>query len=63
MVKSKKEVPDEEIKREETKEDDDQECCLCMFEKNEVVLPCTHAFCETCIKDWLKRENGCPLCR
>ena len=34
-----------------------------MFEKNQIVLPCTHAFCETCIKDWLTRESGCPMCR
>lgn len=57
---------DDEEKKEQEKVDteEDKECCLCLFEKNELVLPCTHAFCEGCIKDWFSRNNKeCPICR
>ena len=29
----------------------------------EVVLECTHSFCERCIHNWRKKHNTCPLCR
>ena len=42
---------------EENKDDhvdpDDIDCSICLFERMQVVLPCGHAFCEDCIKDWL----------
>lgn len=41
----------------------DSECSVCLFERIEVVLPCTHAFCSGCINDWLTREKECPICR
>ena len=27
------------------------------------VLPCTHAFCATCIDPWLERSVVCPNCK
>ena len=29
----------------------------------EVVLECTHSFCERCIQDWRLKHKTCPLCR
>jgi len=26
-------------------------------------LPCEHLFCTACIKEWLKNNNTCPVCR
>ena len=48
---------------------DDNECALCMDAQVDVVTPCAHAFCNTCLADW-KQHNPdmsinptCPLCR
>ena len=26
-------------------------------------LPCSHSFCEHCIKEWMKSHSDCPICR
>ncbi|KAK6191024.1 hypothetical protein SNE40_002774 [Patella caerulea] len=41
----------------------DVECCICMERKSEIILPCSHEFCETCIDSWNVSHNTCPLCR
>lgn len=33
---------------------------LCADKK---VLRCQHEFCQTCLLDWLKQHNNCPICR
>jgi hypothetical protein len=45
-------------------------CPICLtdyFEGRMVVqvvqLPCTHCFCENCAREWLVRQQTCPLCR
>ncbi|KAG6481145.1 E3 ubiquitin-protein ligase DZIP3-like [Zingiber officinale] len=42
-------------------------CSICLedFEVEVCVLimPCSHAFHETCLKKWLGRSHSCPLCR
>jgi hypothetical protein len=43
--------------------DNDSECTICMFERIQIMLPCTHSFCEECIDSWLKKDQGCPICR
>ena len=25
-------------------------------------MPCAHFFHKTCIKDWFKKKNTCPIC-
>ena len=46
--------------------DDDDTCAICFDAKKEVVLPCTHSFCEACFTDWVAQagqEASCPMCR
>lgn len=46
-----------------------QECsiCLCNFDIGEMLtsLPCSqkHSFHSCCIRQWLQRQNSCPLCQ
>lgn len=45
---------------------DDCKICLCPFDPGELCrrIPyCTHFFHETCIDQWLEKNNSCPLCR
>ena len=43
------------------------ECSICLdkFQKKNIVnrLPCRHIFHYNCLRDWLKDNNTCPLCR
>eukprot|EP00742_Colponemidia_sp_Colp-10_P001211 GILJ01001304.1.p1 GENE.GILJ01001304.1~~GILJ01001304.1.p1 ORF type:complete len:256 (+),score=18.29 GILJ01001304.1:81-848(+) len=41
----------------------DRECMICMEDQTQVALPCSHAFCETCIKTWNIQSLTCPVCR
>jgi len=39
-------------------------CVICQeLFINAHVLSCSHSFCQTCITDWLKKNNICPICR
>ncbi|TVT99606.1 hypothetical protein EJB05_55036, partial [Eragrostis curvula] len=46
---------------------EDQECAVCMegYEAGAAVktMPCSHAFHERCIVEWLYVSRLCPLCR
>ncbi|ETV66370.1 hypothetical protein H257_17159 [Aphanomyces astaci] len=41
----------------------DSECLICMDADNEIVLPCTHSFCQRCFHSWHACHNSCPTCR
>lgn len=42
---------------------EEEECCICMEHKSELILPCTHKFCEDCIQVWNVSSKTCPICR
>ncbi|KAK1427273.1 hypothetical protein QVD17_15956 [Tagetes erecta] len=48
-------------------EEEGEVCVVCQveFKSNERlgVLDCKHRFHSTCIRDWLMRQNVCPLCK
>ena len=48
---------------EQTQSNDDDICCICMEEKTNLILACTHNFCEKCIRNWKITSNTCPTCR
>jgi hypothetical protein len=55
------ELDEESPKPKETLE----QCLICMDKKTEVLIdPCGHGcLCEECAKEYLKKEDKCPLCR
>ena len=38
-------------------------CCICMEARTNLILACTHNYCEKCIKEWQVTSNTCPICR
>ena len=43
--------------------DESSLCPICEEKKVELSLPCSHFFCEDCIKKWVIKSETCPLCR
>jgi hypothetical protein len=45
--------------------DDKKECCICLDKNNNewIRTQCNHDFHKTCINDWYKTKNTCPVCR
>jgi hypothetical protein len=48
-------------------EEEEEVCTICIGEIVEGdkigALPCNHRFHVTCLKEWLRRKNVCPLCQ
>lgn len=40
-----------------------EECCICLDRKPDVILPCLHLFCATCIEQWNANKKSCPICQ
>jgi len=40
-----------------------EECCICLDRKPDLILPCSHLFCETCIEQWNTNNKTCPICQ
>ena len=73
--KAEKEL-EEVLKREEENKEKAKECPICLEEKGDnpftdeesghivrvEILPCGHAFCGGCIKEWWNNGNKCPVC-
>jgi hypothetical protein len=45
----------------------EQQCAICMNEGSPVLgwmkLPCGHLYHPPCARQWLRRQNTCPMCR
>ncbi|XP_046394031.1 RING finger protein 141-like isoform X1 [Ischnura elegans] len=39
------------------------ECCICLERQPDVLLPCTHSYCQHCIELWNVDHKTCPVCR
>jgi hypothetical protein len=44
-------------------EDESGICPICSENKVNLSLPCSHFFCDKCIKTWILKSESCPLCR
>ena len=44
-------------------EDESSICPICCENNVSMSLPCSHFFCDGCIKSWLIKSESCPLCR
>ena len=45
----------------------DENCTICLneFKKGDKVyfLPCIHCFHVVCLKEWVKSQKNCPICK
>ena len=51
------------LQRSNNDEDESDLCPICTENNVNISLPCSHFFCEDCIKGWLIKSQSCPLCR
>ena len=60
-------LPESKIEDESKINPDKKECVICLeeFKNGEFItsLPCIHFFHSNCIKNWLTRNNECPVCK
>ena len=40
-------------------------CVICLESPHEhkVITPCKYMFCNSCLFDWMKNSNFCPVCK
>jgi hypothetical protein len=60
-------IPESEIKDVEKFHGENSDCIVCLnsFQSGDLVttLPCSHVYHSKCIKDWLKTNPTCPVCK
>lgn len=45
-------------------DNENEDCIICMEPiENRYTTKCNHDFCKSCIKQWVKESDSCPLCR
>jgi len=47
----------------EKSKDEENECIICMTAQCNIILPCMHSFCQSCIQRWSLDHSECPFCR
>ena len=61
------ELPETKIEDVSKLDADKKNCVICLEDfKNKdkaIILPCIHLFHNNCIKNWLKKQNSCPICK
>lgn len=40
-----------------------EDCPICLDFWCNVETKCSHSFCESCIREWKKNNDRCPICR
>lgn len=40
----------------------EEECCVCLKNTENVISPCLHVMCKTCILKWSSKKLSCPIC-
>ena len=60
-------LPEVEIDSPEKLDEEKRKCIICLSEftqgEKAIILPCIHFFHEECIKNWLEKQNFCPICK
>jgi hypothetical protein len=61
------ELPETKIEDVNKLDPEKKNCVICLedFKNGDkaTVLPCIHLFHTTCIQNWLKTQNSCPICK
>ena len=61
------ELPETKIEDVSKLEQEKKNCVICLedFKNGDkaTILPCIHLFHKNCIKNWLKTQNSCPICK
>ena len=61
------ELPETQIEDASKLDPEKRNCIICLedFKNGDkaIILPCIHIFHNECIKNWLKTQNTCPICK
>jgi hypothetical protein len=64
---TKRSLPESVLKNVKKLPEEKKNCVICMeeFGDNDVILtvPCYHIFHQSCVMEWFKIENTCPICK
>ena len=51
------------LKKSNNQNIDEDVCPICIENNVDLSLPCSHFFCNKCLKTWIVKSDSCPLCR